>query len=232
MISLYYAPDNASLIIRIILEELDLPYQAILVDRSTHAQNSAKYLELNPNGLIPVCIINEQPVFETAAIALSLADSHQRLHIAIDDERRPQFLKWLFYLSNSLHSDLRQRFYPKQYVGSDETLLSCFNDITLQRLSKRIDIMEAQYSAIDTLYLFGDKPCIVDIYLAVCMRWMQLYPAAFKGQITMLGYPAINAMAKDLQQRQAVTSACAKEGITGSFFTSPNYSKPPEGTAI
>ncbi|MEY8839828.1 glutathione S-transferase, partial [Cribrihabitans sp. XS_ASV171] len=36
---LHYAPDNASLIIRLALEEMRLPYQAVLVDRAARAQD-------------------------------------------------------------------------------------------------------------------------------------------------------------------------------------------------
>ena len=51
---LHFAPDNASLCIRLALEELRLPYQTALVDRDINAQRSPAYLALNPNGLIPV----------------------------------------------------------------------------------------------------------------------------------------------------------------------------------
>ena len=37
---LHYAPDNASLCIRLALEELGLPYETVLVDRATQAQRS------------------------------------------------------------------------------------------------------------------------------------------------------------------------------------------------
>ena len=31
---LHYAPDNASLVIRLVLEEMGLPYETVLVDRA------------------------------------------------------------------------------------------------------------------------------------------------------------------------------------------------------
>ena len=82
-ITLYYAPDNASLIVRMLLEELELVYKTELVDRSAKEQQSERYLHLNPEGLIPVCIINGDPVFETAAILLSLADSSQAFTVSL-----------------------------------------------------------------------------------------------------------------------------------------------------
>ena len=232
MITLYYAPDNASLIIRIILEELGLAYKTVLVDRSTKAHTQTPYLKLNPNGLIPVCVINDEPIFETAAIALLLADAHSKMTVESNKPQRSPFLAWLFFLSNSLHTDLRQRFYPQKYVGSQPQALKAFRDVTLQRLLTRLSILETQYAKTDHDYLFGQQPTIIDVYLAVCLRWAQLYPADDTGQIKLQNYPSIKEMLLQLETREFVKSACEKEGITGAIFSKPAYSDPPEGVAL
>lgn len=231
-IVLYYAPDNASLIIRLLLEELALPYQTVLVDRSINAQKSADYLKLNPAGLIPVCIINDEPVFETGAILLSLADKHGRLSIDVNDVKRPQFLKWLFFLSNNLHADLRQRFYPEKYAGDDSDV---FSEITLQRLTERFAIFDKAYQYSSGPYLFGVEPTVIDLYLAVCLRWAQLYPVRESGQVNEFSagnFKYVVEMVQQLELRPAVRKACEKEGITGRFFSAPVYADPPEGVAL
>ena len=53
MYVLHYAPDNASLIVRLVLTELNQPFETALVDRRVRAQDGAAYRALNPNGLIP-----------------------------------------------------------------------------------------------------------------------------------------------------------------------------------
>jgi len=53
MYELCYAPDNASLIVRLTLEEMGAPYRTRLIDRSKQEQRSAAYRDLNPRGLIP-----------------------------------------------------------------------------------------------------------------------------------------------------------------------------------
>jgi len=231
-IVLHYAPDNASLIVRLLLEELSLPYRTELVDRSINAQTSADYLKLNPAGLIPVCILNGEPVFETAAIVLSLADQHERFSLPVGHERRPQFLKWLFFLSNSLHSDLRQRFYPAKYVGSDAAAVKMFSDITLQRLVTRFEILDAAFARDANSYLFGSEPTIVDMYLAVCFRWAQLYPVKTSSEFPANNFLSILKMAEQLESRPAIGDACAKEGISGKLFSNPSFAKPPEGVAL
>lgn len=231
-ITLYYAPDNASLIVRMLLEELELVYKTELVDRSAKEQQSERYLHLNPEGLIPVCIINGDPVFETAAILLSLADSSQAFTVSLKHRKRPQFLKWLFYLSNSLHADLRQRFYPQKYAGQNRQSLQDFALLTLDRMNRRFAIFDNAYANSAADYLFGDEPTIVDLYLAVCFRWAQLYPIECNSDFETSGLTAIRQMAERLERRPFIQKACALEGITGMFFSQPEYADPPEGVAL
>jgi len=237
MITLYYAPDNASLIVRILLEELQIPYRTVLVDRSKQAQQSDAYLKLNPSGLIPVCIINEEPVYETAAIILTLADLHNNFTVPASSQMRPQFLKWLFFISNSVHADLRMRFYPEKFVASESIVESDFNQKTLQRLNRHLLILNAAYANSQDIYLFMSEPGIADIYLAVCLRWLQLYPLRKKGlrnrgEFSLQDYPAIVSMLKTLEQRPALIRACEQEGITGKVFSEPEFADPPEGVAL
>ena len=236
-IVLYYAPDNASLIIRLLLEELALPYRTVLVDRSINAQKTAEYLKLSPAGLIPVCIINGEPVFETAAILLHLADSHDKFSISVSDTQRSQFLKWLFFLSNNLHADLRQRFYPEKYAGKDATAVSAFTEITLQRLIERFDTFDSLYRESSNPCLFGTEPTVIEFYLSVCFRWAQLYPVVDQSKERQKDFPAarfngVVEMVQRLEQRPAIQHACEKEGITGKFFSDPTFADPPEGVAL
>lgn len=64
---LHYAPDNASLIIRLALDELCQPYETVLVDRAQKAQLSDSYRALNPAGRIPTLETPQGPISETAA---------------------------------------------------------------------------------------------------------------------------------------------------------------------
>lgn len=231
-IVLYYAPDNASLIVRLLMEELELTYETVLVDRSVNAQKSEQYLALNPDGRIPVCIINDAPVFETAAILLTIADMHAGLTVSIEDIRRPQFLKWLFFLSNSLHNDLMQRFYPEKHVDEHPQARQLFAVNSLSRMNRRFAIFDEAFSDSETTYLFGREPTIVDLYLAVCFRWAQLYPLDGNMDFAADQFPAILNMVGTLELRSAIRRGCEKEGVTGLFFSHPEYANPTEGVAL
>jgi glutathione S-transferase len=233
MYKLFYAPDNASLIIRMLLETLEIDYTAVLVDRAAHMQKSAEYLALNPSGLIPVCVIDDQPVFETAAILLTIADRypHQKLSPAIDSVERSQFLKWLFYLSNSVHSDLRQLFYPQQYVGDNPIALEQFRSHTSERLTSRLQIVEDECASHDGNFFMQQGMTILDFYLATMLRWAQLYPSKKPLILNLQLYPKLQKLVNEVEQVQGVQCACAQEGISLPLFDQPNYANPMTGTA-
>ncbi len=228
---LYYAPDNASLIIRILLEELNADYNTILVDRSTNQQQSEAYKALNPNGLIPVCIIDGQNIFETAAILQILSEKHKQFFPPVDSPARANHLKWLYFISNNIHTDLRQLFYPELYIGVD-TNTTLHRQITAKRLSNNFSYLNAEYSHNSGVYFESDSPCIIDIYCALTLRWSQIYPMPHPRQIDPAHYPALLNMIKQLEQRPAVQRACLAEGLPQPFFSKADYPNPPEDSAL
>jgi len=233
MITLHYAPDNASLIIRILLEEIGAPYETVLVDRGKQQQSSKAYMRLNPSGLIPVCVIDDNAVFETAAIALVLTEKFgNQFAVAVDgaaeDAARGDFLKWLFFLSNSLHTDLRMLFYPKKYTGDAEEQ---FNQMTRSRVSERLQLFENQIEASGSGYVL-DKLTVIDFYLAVCIRWLQLYPSDEAGWLDLTQFPRLLSLMQSLESRPATIKACLQEGIDGKFFSAARYAQPSEGVAL
>ncbi len=172
---LHYAPDNASLVVRLALEELQLRYETILVDRSRNAQKSAAYRSINPAGKIPVLETSTGPIFETAAILLYLADQSSRLAPQADSHDRGAFLGWLFYLSNTLHTNLRLTFHPQSYVGSDKTLVEPLRDGARRALIESLHLLDDLAGA-SYPWLNEPQPSVLDFYLAAMLRWMALYP--------------------------------------------------------
>ena len=228
---LHYAPDNASLIIRLVLEELGQDYETVLVDRAADAQNGPAYRALNPNGLIPVLETPDGPVFETAAILLWLAERHGAMAPAADSPDRAAFLKWLFFASNTLHADLRMLFYPEKYIGADTAHQDQLRKVLRQRLHVHLTNLD-RAAAERPAWLGAPVPSVLDYYLACQMRWMALYPAnTSKSWFVMAQYPHLQRLCSALEHRPAVSVAREAEGLGATPFTSPVYANPPEGSA-
>lgn len=228
---LHYAPDNASLVIRLVLEELGQPYDCALVDRPARALDSAAYRALNPGGLIPVLETPDGVLFETAAILLWLADRHGAMAPAPTSAARAGFLKWLFFASNTLHADLRMLFYPGKYIGADPAHQAQLQATLRQRLHIHLTSLD-RAAAERPSWLGAPQPSVLDVYLACQLRWMALYPAdSDRSWFDLAAYPALHRICAGLEQRPATHIAQQAEGLGATPFTNPSFANPPEGSA-
>lgn len=221
---LHYAPDNASLIIRLALDEIGVAYETVLVDRRNEAQKSPEYLALNPTGLIPVLETPQGPLFETGAILLWLADTadtHGALAPAPSDPDRGAFLKWLFFVSNTLHADLRITFYPAQYVGPDADALTLLRCTVQARLRRHLGLLD-DLAQTSPGWFSGGQPSVLTLYVACLMRWMALYPAqSDRSWFNLSDSLHLRRLLNTLESRPSVLIARAAEGLGPTPFTAP-----------
>lgn len=230
MYILHYAPDNASLIIRMALEEMGLPYRTALVDRSVRAQDSAGYRAVNPTGLIPALQSPKSTLFETGAILLWLSESHSRMAPQPGHPDRADFLKWLFFVANTLHADARLLFYPEQYAGSPEGV-PAFRGITEARILRHLTLLNA-LAAEAPSYLRPDQPSVLAYYICALCRWINLYPVDRHLWMQLSAFPALHSLASALQSRPAALIVAQAEGLGPTVFTEPHYARPPEGSVL
>ncbi|HMO08900.1 MAG TPA: glutathione S-transferase family protein [Paracoccaceae bacterium] len=228
MLTLHYAPDNASLIVRLALLEAGLPFRTALVDRRTGAQDSPAFRALNPAGLIPVLETPDGPVAETGAILLWLADRHPgtRLMPAPDHPDRGVALQWLFFLSNALHADLRQVFYADRYA--DAAGRAGHRALAVGRIQGHFALANAAAVARPAIWA---PPSALAFYTAALMRWSVLYPAGQDRWFDPAAFPALTALAAAVEARPACTVAARAEGLGPRPFTAPIPPCPPEGSA-
>lgn len=228
MFTLHYAPDNASMIIRLVLEEAGLPYRLALVDRAVRAQDSAAYRAVNPTGLVPALETPEGPLSETGAILLWLADRHGAgLAPTPTADERGTFLRWLFFVSNTAHADLRQLFYPLQYVPA--MAVAEHHEILTRRMLRHYAILDAAASATPALFA---PPSILAPYVCALMRWSVLYPEGQSRWFDIAAYPHLQAVALAQEARAATLKVQAAEGLGPTPFTAPTYCCPPEGSVL
>jgi glutathione S-transferase len=225
MYRLHYAPDNASLIIRLVLEEAGIAYETVLVDRATRQQDSQAFRELNPAGLIPVLETPDGPVFETGAILLWLADRHG-LAPGPQATDRGVLLKWLFFLSNTAHADLRQLFYPGLYVPASAT--GEHHAILSARMRRHFGLLDA--AAVAEPGVFRATGLLAP-YVAALMRWSVLYPKGQPQWFHMSNTPHLARLARGVESLTSARKIARLEGLGDQPFSSPDYAVPLEGVA-
>jgi glutathione S-transferase len=109
------------MVVHLALLEIGAPYQLELVDFDARAQRDARYLALNPSGVVPTLVIDGTPYTESAALLMILADRHPESRLAPPPgtPQRASWYQWIVYLSNPLAATFRRWFYPGD-LGADE----------------------------------------------------------------------------------------------------------------
>jgi glutathione S-transferase len=226
MYTLHYAPDNASLIIRLVLDGAGIPYRTALVDRRKHQQDSPTYRALNPTGLIPTLETPVGPISETGAILLWLSDTH-KLGPAPSDPDRATFLKWLFFLSNTAHADLRTIFYPHLYAPADAH--AAHLEIMSARMLTHFGLLDRAAERHPGLFAPG-RP--LGVYTVTLTRWAALYPVDSPRWLDLDDFPALAALARAQEHRVETPVIARAEGLGPHPFTRPEQPNPPEGSVL
>jgi glutathione S-transferase len=188
------------------LREIGAPFELRLVDREHKAHKQPEYLRLNPNGRIPVLIDGDLVLYETAAIALHLADKHPEAELApaFGSEARAQFYKWMVHLTNTPQATYRAYFYPDQHV-SDAAAAPAVKQAAETQLNGMFDRIAEQLGS--GPWLLGERFSAADLFLFMLIRWgrgMQRPPRTL---------PRLGALAERVMARPAVQATIAAEGL-------------------
>jgi len=123
-IQLYAVASPNGVKVSIMLEELELPYEAHKIDFDTNAQSSPEYKSLNPYGKIPAIIDpsgpggTPLPLFESGAILIYLADKTGKL-LARDGAARYETIQWLMFQMGGLGPMFGQLGFFHKFAGKD-----------------------------------------------------------------------------------------------------------------
>lgn len=210
MKKLFFYPSNASMAPHIVLEEIGLPFELELVDRTQGAHKSPQYLQLNPNGLIPVLADGDLVLYETAAICLHLADTHpaSRLAPELGTPARAQFYKWLMWLTNTLQASLILYFYPERWVDADNAAgAGQIRAHAESKIAALLDQLEAQLDASGGPWLLGAQYTVLDPYALMLCRWTRGFAKPART------WPLLGAYLQRMLERPAVQRAFETEGL-------------------
>jgi glutathione S-transferase len=107
-ITFYYTPMSSATRVHWALEELGAPYEKIKVNLQEGEQRRPEYLKLNPNGKVPLLVVDGQPIFESLAQLLYLGETfgvEKGLFPKPGLERANAF-QWMAWISVSVHDSV------------------------------------------------------------------------------------------------------------------------------
>jgi len=179
MIVLHHASSSAAMAPHILLEELGVPFELRPVDLEARAHKAPDYLRLNPNGTVPVLVVDDAPggplvLWESAAICLHLADMHPSAGLAPlpGTPARAHFYKWLTWLTNTLQATLISYFYPERWVAEGHAAAAAEVKACAEaRAGALVDVLEAELARDGRPWLLGAEWTAVDAYALMLCRW-------------------------------------------------------------
>ena len=161
MIKLYgYSYQDRSDRVRWLLEELNVPFENVMLDKKIGLQTEA-YLKLNPMGRVPTVSDGENVIFESGAVCLYLADKYQNIKLApgLNSSERAEYLQWMVFSVASLECVVARMFTfhdksePEINMIKSEVQNQChiFKKALNRVLSQQPFLLKSGFSAADIM---------------------------------------------------------------------------------
>lgn len=166
---LYYLTGACPLVTQIVLEWLNLPYEAISVERD--ALKKPEFLALNPAGTVPVLTDGDLVLTQSVAILEYLTELHPDagLHGA-DIVERAEVRRWLNFANSDLHRTFSMLFGVQAY-SDDPAIQKILVDKTAERLRALYTLIDTQLEGKD--WMTGRRS-IADPYVYVTGLWARV----------------------------------------------------------
>jgi glutathione S-transferase len=225
MYVLHYAPDNASLAVRLALEELGVPYRARSSTGRSGRRKARPTRSVSPTGLIPALETPHGAIFETGAILLWLADRH--------GGSPPRPTPRIAATSSSGSSSSRTRFMPtcagssipSDMPGADK---EGHRALTEGRILRSLALLDDALSAAPAWCRPG-APGVLGCYLAPLVRWLALYPRSNPMAPDLSGLPGAPRHARRSGDPPSAAARPRPKGSAPRPFTAPSLPCPARG---
>ncbi|MFM5981691.1 MAG: glutathione S-transferase family protein [Sphaerospermopsis kisseleviana] len=183
MLKLYGGAFSRASIVQWYLEELQVPYEFILLDMKAGEHRQPEYLEINPIGKVPAIMDGDLKLWESGAILLYIAEKYGKNPISL--EERAIFSQWVLFGNSTLATGIfveanREREMPR--------LLTTLNEIFARQP-----------------FLLGDEFTIADVAVGSILAYI---PIMLK--LDLSEYPAVVNYIQKISERPAFKDSIGK----------------------
>src|SRR5262245_11589114 len=189
----YTNPMSRGRIVRWMLEEVDEPYETVLLDYAS-TMKGPEYLAINPMGKVPAIKHGDVVVTEAAAICAYLADMFPDRGLAppSGNQMRGPYYRWLFFAAGPVESAV---------VGRPLGLLAPADKKAMAGYGSFEDTINALETALGHgPHICGEQFTAADVYVGSQIGWGMMF-----GNIEKR--PAFEAYFARLQARPAAIRA-------------------------
>jgi glutathione S-transferase len=209
-IDLYFAPGACSFVPHFGLEAIRAAtgqdFAPKLVKLHKGEQVAPEYLALNPNGQVPVLVVDGKPLNQIIAICDFLDRAFPKAGLLPADAwARAQALSQLAWLNNTAHTTFTHFFRPDKFAD-DEATRAAVKQAAIPHFRKCLERVQEWIKDARAFWL-GERPGFHDAYAFTLLRW-----GGYAG-IDPAGLPALKAHVERFAQTPPAAAALERERI-------------------
>ena len=199
-LELYWAPGACSFVPHVGLEAAQAPFEPKMVKLHKGEHRTPAYLAMNPNGQVPVLVVDGKPLTQIVAICDFLDRQFPEAGLLPKAAwERSHALSQLAWMNSTPHTTATRFFFPERYAESEAARAEVKKRATedfrgyLERLENTLG---------ERSFWFRDA------YLFTLLRW-----GGFAG-IDPRSLPRYHAYAQELLKAAPIAAALARERIS------------------
>jgi glutathione S-transferase len=168
----YAAPRSSSSPVACALQELGVAHERVNVNLAAGEQRKPEYLALNPNGKVPLLVVDGTPLFEALAILQWLGDRYgveKKLWPAADSPARLEALSWTTWGYVTFGYGLSRLFYASNERLPKEMHNAAAAAAAQSELQGLLGVLDARLG--QRPYLLGSAFSLADLILASVINY-------------------------------------------------------------
>jgi glutathione S-transferase len=210
MIELYFAPGACSFVPHVALEVVKAAtgedFKPNLVKLHKGEQKTPEYLAMNPNGQVPVLLVDGKPLIQIVAICDYLDRRYPQVgFLPTETWARAQALSQLAWLNNTAHPTFTHWFRPYEFAEGEGPQAEV-KRFAVERFRKHLERIQ-EWSKAASPYWFGANISFHDAYAFTLLRWGGL------AGIDPDSLPALKAHVERVVQAPPVAAALERERV-------------------
>lgn len=210
MIELYFAPGACSFVPHVGLEAIKAAtgedFKPNLVKLHKGEQKTPEYLAMNPNGQVPVLVVDGKPLNQIVAICDYLERRFPKAGLLPTDPwSRAQAMSQLAWMNNTVHPTFTRWFRSSNFAES-ESAQAELKRVAPAQFRKHLERIQ-EWTTDARPYWLGARASFHDAYAFTLLRW-----GGYAG-IDPDSLPALKAYVERVVQAPPVAAALARERI-------------------
>jgi len=199
MIKLYGPRMGSAMRSHWVLAEVGAEYEDVAIDMRQGDHKKPDFLEMNPNGQVPVMVDSDFVLYESIAICNYVAEKYMPVLLGSTPEEKALVLQWSLWSSFNIQKHFGTMFGQKLSGTNDETIL---HDAKTH-VERYLAILDKSLEGKE--YLVGDQFTLAEINVTVAVSYAHFVDYDYSA------YPNITRWMKMVMDRPAFLKSAAQE---------------------